>query len=69
VVPILDLELGVGWTSKSGRLKLNVGYMISSWFNMVKTEEFIHAVHLNDFNDLDDVLSFDGLVGQAELSF
>ncbi len=69
VVPILDLELGVGWTSKSGCFKINVGYMFSSWFNMVKTEDFINAVHVNDFNDLDNVLSFDGLVGQAELRF
>jgi hypothetical protein len=69
VVPILDLELGVGWTSKTGCLKVNVGYMFSSWFNVVKTEDFINAVQINDFTDLDDVLSFDGLVGQLELSY
>ena len=69
VVPILDLELGIGWTSKSGCFKINVGYMFSSWFNMVKIDDFINAVHANDFNDLDDVLSFDGLVGQAEITF
>lgn len=69
VVPILDLELGVGWTSRSGCLKVNVGYTFSSWFNMVKTDDLINAVHFNDFAELSGVLTFDGLVGQVELSF
>lgn len=69
VVPVLDLELGAGWSSPGGRLRLSGGYMVSAWFNTVKTEEFIHAVQQNHFLDLGDTLTFDGLRASAEWRF
>lgn len=69
IVPVLDLEAGAGWTSKSGRLRLGVGYMVSAWFNTVQTEEFIQSVQQNSFIDLGSTLTFDGLRGTAELRF
>ena len=69
VVPILDLELGAGWSSPGGRLKVSLGYLYNAWFNTVKNDDFIQAVQQNDFNGLNNTMSFDGLVGRAEFSF
>lgn len=67
IVPILDLELGVGWTSKKGHFSVGAGYMVGAWFNTPNTEDFIHAVQYGDFSDTDAALSFDGLTAHAEL--
>jgi hypothetical protein len=69
VVPILDLELGAGWASQSGCLRLSGGYLVSGWFNVVKTDEWIKAVQSNNFTGLSDTMSFDGLVARAEVRF
>ena len=69
VVPILDLELGGGWCSPKGRVRLSAGYVISAWFNTVKTQDFIDAVQQNVFRDVSSTISFDGLVARAELRF
>lgn len=69
VVPILDLELGGGWSTKCGRFKVSAGYVFSAWFNTVKNDDFIQAVQYNNFNGLSDTLTFDGVVGRAEFSF
>jgi len=69
IISILDLELGLALTSRSGRLRLSAGYMISSWGNVVKTDDLIRAVQRNNFVDLGDTLTFDGLVARAECRF
>jgi len=69
VVPILDLELGGGWTSHDGRCMFTVGYMVSAWFNVVDADTFIRGVQANNFSDMDDTVVFDGLVGRAEIRF
>jgi hypothetical protein len=69
VVPTLDLELGVGWRSASDRVRVSVGYRVDAWFNMVTNEDFIFAVQQNNYLGLEDTMSFDGLVGQAEFRF
>ena len=69
VVPILDLELGGGWTSRDGRCMFTVGYMVSAWFNVVDADTFIRGVQANNFSDMDDTVVFDGLVGRAEIRF
>jgi len=68
-VSILDLELGIGWSTPGGRLRMTGGYMVNSWFNTVTTADFIGAVQRNDFTDLDDTLTFDGLVVRAEFCY
>lgn len=69
VVPSLDLELGVGWRSAADRVRVSVGYRVDTWFNMVTNEDFIYAVQQNNYLGLEDTISFDGLVGQAEIRF
>jgi len=69
VVSILDLEIGLGWYSASGRWRLSGGYLVSGWFNTVKTDDWIDAVRRNNFVDLNDSISFDGFVGRLEYRF
>jgi len=69
IVPVLDLELGLGWTSSTGRVRLSGGYLVNAWFNTVKTEEFIRSVQNSDFLNLGDTLTFDGLSARAEYRF
>ena len=69
IVTMLDLELGVGWTSPKGCLHLAGGYMVSGWFNAVTTDDFINAVQTNEFAGLGDSLTFDGFVARAEIRF
>lgn len=69
IVPALELEIGVGWVGPRRRLRISGGYAVQTWFNVVKTEEFIGAVQSHNFDSLSDVLTFDGLVARAEWQF
>jgi hypothetical protein len=69
VIPILDLELGVAWVGCCGHLRVSGGYLFSAWFNVPRTEDFIHAVQTNDLTKLHDALTFDGLAARMELRF
>lgn len=50
-------------------IRLNAGYLVSAWFNTVTTDDFIRSVQQNDFINLGDTLTFDGLRAMAELRF
>jgi hypothetical protein len=69
IMPMLDWELGVAWTSPQGHLRLAAGYLVSHWFNVVSTPTFVDAVQADNYVDVDDTLSFDGLVGRIEWVF
>ena len=69
IVAMLDLELGVGWTSPDSKLRFSAGYLMSAWYNTVKVNEYIRAVQSNNVLNLGDVLTFDGLVARAEIRF
>lgn len=69
LMSILDLEVGVGWTSYSGRWRMAGGYLFSAWYNAVKTDDFIQAVRSNTFVGLGDKLTFDGLTARIEYRF
>ena len=70
VVPVLELELGVGWQSPKGRLRLQGGYMVSAWFNTLTTPDFMNAINTGNFTgDLGDTLTFDGLFGRVEFRY
>jgi len=70
IVTMLDLEVGIGFASRNGRMRASVGYMVSGWFNTVNTDEFIRAVAVtSDFTSLNNSMSFDGAVARAEIRF
>jgi hypothetical protein len=69
IVPMLDYELGLAWTNPPGNLRLSAGYLMSHWFNVVTTPVFVDAVQADNYVNVDDTISFDGLVGRAELSW
>jgi hypothetical protein len=69
IVPTFDLEVGGGFHCCDGRLRATVGYLFSAWTNMVKTEDWINAVQTNDFRDMNDTMTFDGVVARIEGRF
>src|SRR5262249_24354827 len=73
IMPILDLELGVGWTSSNGRVRVLAGYTVAAWFNSLLTPEFINAVQTNNFthqgDNLSNTLWFDGLIARVEFRY
>jgi hypothetical protein len=73
VVPILDLEMGLGWQSKGGRVAVSGGYMVQAWFNTMTTSTWIQGVRDSDFtrnrDNLRDTLTFDGLFVRAEFRY
>jgi hypothetical protein len=69
IVPVIDFEFGAGWLGLNRHLRLSAGYRVSTWFNVVKTEDWIWAAQNHDFRNLDGTLTFDGLVGRAEWLF
>jgi hypothetical protein len=69
IVPMLDYEIGVAWTSPQGHLRFAAGYMGSHWFNAVSTATFVDAVQADNYVNAGDTISFDGLVGRIEWVF
>jgi hypothetical protein len=70
LVSMLDLELGIGWVSDSGRLRLSSGYTVSGWYNTITTQDWVNAVRTNNMSNLsDNLLTFDGFVFRSELRF
>jgi len=69
IVPTFDLELGGGFYCCNGTTRATIGYVYSAWTNVVKTDDFIHAVQTNDFRDMNDNMTFDGLVVRVEVRF
>ncbi len=69
VVTILDAELGLGWESASGRVRVTGGYAVSGWFNTLTTGSYIQGVQTRSYNDLGETLTFDGFVTRLELRY
>jgi hypothetical protein len=71
LVPTVDLELGLQWANRSGRIRLSGGYYVGVWGNMVTTAEWINGAQALNFVDISrdsrDEICFDGLVTRAEL--
>jgi hypothetical protein len=70
LVTITDLEAGMGWQNSCGNLRLSAGYMFSVWYNITRTNEWIHAVQQNNYTDPSDnfygMMSFDGITAKIE---
>jgi hypothetical protein len=65
--PVLEAELGGGWQSRCGRVRLTAGYLASGWFNAVSTRDYLQSFNESNFVDLVDTISFSGLTSRAEL--
>ncbi len=69
VTPVVDTELGVGWQSCGGCLRVTTGYLFSTWFNAVTTRDYIQSVRTGNMLNLDDNLTFSGLSLRTDLRF
>jgi hypothetical protein len=73
LVTNLELELGLSYSCCCDHVRLSAGYMISSWSNMVSTNDLIDAVQTSTFNqnrnNLRDTLIIDGIVVHREVRF
>jgi len=72
MVPITELELGVGWGDTSDTFRFSAGYYVGAWFNTVTTGGFIGSVQdstLYSIGGVGDTLVFDGLVARLEVRF
>jgi hypothetical protein len=69
LVGIWNLETGFKWVSQCGNYNANLGYLFSAWTNTVQTDQWIRGVQSNYFADLDDTMTFDGLVARVEARF
>ena len=65
-VPIVEYEFGIAWTNCCNTWRLSTGYTAAFWFNAVTTREFVNAVRTNNYVDVGDTISFDGLTARAE---
>jgi hypothetical protein len=68
-VTLLDMELGVAWTSYSGLWRISTGYTAAFWFNAITTGEFVDAVQASNYTNVDDTIAFDGAVTRIERRF
>lgn len=69
LVTMVDLEIGIGWTNCCENFRVTAGYMVSSWYNTVQTDEWIHGVQTNNFIGMSSMSSYDGLMARAEFRF
>ena len=69
IISLWDLELGGGWVSRGGHIRLTAGYVFSLWDNVVKTDEWINAVQRNNYLGLGDQMTLDGVVVRVEGRF
>ncbi len=69
LLTILDAELGLGWESSGGGLRVTGGYALSGWFNTLSTGSYITGVRAGSYDDLSETLTFDGLVTRVELRY
>jgi hypothetical protein len=69
VITILQTELGMGWQSACGRVRLTAGYQVAGWFNSLTTGSYILGVQNRQFNNLNETITFDGLVTRLLVQF
>ena len=69
VMSILQTELGVGWQNCFGCIRVTAGYQFAGWFNALTIPSYIAGVQTRQFSDLNETLSFDGLVARVLWQF
>lgn len=63
-VSILEGELGLAYEHKCFRL--SAGYQMAAWFNVVTTPVYVEAVKAFNYVNVDDTITFDGVVARVE---
>ena len=68
VVPVLEYELGLSWTSccGEGNWRISAGYYTAFWFNIISSAEHVQAVQNAVFTGAHETVAFDGLVTRIE---
>lgn len=73
IVPVLELEAGLGWRSPNDRIIVRAGYYVAGWGNTLTTPAWIQGVRNTNFttnsDNLRDTLTFDGFVARVELRY
>lgn len=69
MVPLVESELGLAWTSCSGCFRVSAGYQLMWWFNTITVGEHVRAVQNSNFVDVGDTLTIDGLTTRVEWRF
>ncbi len=69
ISPVVDSELGFGWQSRKGCVKITTGYLFNTWFNAVTNRDYIQSVRTGNLLNMDDNLTFSGLTFRSEIRF
>ena len=69
LVPQIDLELGLGWESHDGAMRMTAGYFWGLWHNTLAAPDFINGVQSGQLPGVDETLIFDGLAIRAEVRY
>jgi hypothetical protein len=73
VVPILELEVGAGWQSHNGAIRVSGGYYVGAWFNTVTMTSLANSISGTNFttnsDNFRDNMTFDGFVLRFELRY
>jgi hypothetical protein len=70
ITPLTELELGMAWSSCCGRVRVNTGFMLNSWYDALSSRSYINAVRAGEYNyDVGETMSFSGLVVGGTLNY
>jgi hypothetical protein len=69
LVPVSELEIGLGWQSASGHWHLSASYYVGTYHNSLSAADFISGVQANWLHDLGDSITFDGLMARLEITW
>jgi hypothetical protein len=73
VVPVLELELGLGLQCLDGRVRVSGGYYVGNWINTLTVPSLAIGIRNNNFSNngasFSDTITFDGFVGRLEFRF
>ncbi len=69
ITPILEYELGLGWQNRSGNIRFSAGYYMAAWMNAVTTPAWIDAAQADNFTDVEDTITFDGLTARVQVGW
>ncbi len=66
MITMLDGELGVGWESPRGYLRLTAGYQVSGWYNTLMMNNYLNGVAHAQVAHLDDTVTLNGVIARVE---